>query len=70
MVDSAALTPASTVSRLCARSAARYASSRSASACTLAVTSACTPTKFVSLPSPSNTGDIDTSFQNAVPSLR
>ena len=48
VVDSAALTPASTASRLCARSVARYASSRSASACTLAVTSACTPTKLVS----------------------
>ena len=41
-----------------------------ASACTRAVTSACTPTKFVRVPAPSNTGDMDTSFQNAVPCLR
>jgi hypothetical protein len=39
-------------------------------ASTRAVTSAWMPTKCVSRPSPSYTGDSDSSFQKAVPSLR
>jgi hypothetical protein len=52
-----------------ARSAARC-SSRSCSACTRTVTSAWMPTKWVSRPCASYTGEMDSSFQKAEPSLR
>jgi hypothetical protein len=53
-----------------ASSASANAARRSCSTTTRSVTSVCTPTKLTSSPSPSNTGEIDTSFQNAVPSRR
>ena len=49
---------------------AAKAASRSCSTRTRSVTSVCTPTKLTSAPVPSNTGLIDSWFQNAVPSLR
>ncbi len=68
---------ASSASRRCARSAADRAArsaarwrSRSCSTATRAVTSDWMPTKWVSSPAASKTGDIASSFQKAEPSLR
>ena len=63
---------ASASSRRCPRasSASASAARRSCSTITRSVTSFCTPTKLTSSPSPSNTGEIDTWFQKAVPSRR
>ena len=58
--------------RSCSRvsSAAASAARRSFSTITRSVTSAWTPTKLTTRPPPSNTGEIDTWFQKAVPSRR
>ena len=61
---------ASMSSRERARRSLASACSRACSPSTRTVTSAWMPTKFTSFPSASSTGEIDTWFQNAVPSAR